>query len=127
MLQFEMKPEDVNSVADFMKFINSKKELPMGEVHKASQRLVEVYGDKILPGGAFDEELNTDEKLARMSWEVAHKQMRENIDNPDYKKYDTLYEKASTVKYKFKRGFSKLFWGIFIAMVFFALVKYVFS
>ena len=116
-----MKPGDVNSVADFIKFLNSKKELSMGEVHTASQRLVDVYGDKILPGGALDEELSTDEKLARITWKSAHKQMRENIDNLDYKKYDTLYEKALTFKYKTKRGFSKLFWVLFLALIFFAL------
>lgn len=127
MLQFVMKPEDVGSVSDFVKFIHSKKEHSTGDLHTASQRLIEIYGDKIIPGGALDEELNEDEKFARIMWGATHDLLRKDIDNKDYKKYDLLYEKASTVKYKSKRFFTKLFWVLFIALIFFALIKYVFS
>lgn len=126
MLQFVMKPEAINSVDDFFKYLKSTKSASATDMLAATKRLIDIYGEKIIPGGALDEELNEDEKIARIAYVSAHEQLKDTVGG-EFKKYDNLYEKAATLKFKSKRFFPKLFWGIFVAMIFLALFKYLFS
>lgn len=118
----KLKVEDIKTVHDFTAFL--KDGTPMGEVSKAVEKLLEIYGKKIIPGTAPDKELGDEEIYARAAYSSAITQLNQVAG---VKKLNTAIEMLSVVEFKIKRTAPKVFKVIFFGLVVLAILKFLFS